>query len=112
MEPRGATDKLYILLRAAVLERQLVLWKRPDHVQKQTPRNDSYARGSLAHLESDAQSELHVGRLKLRPSILDTQENAGERLNRTSGGSAAHGYAKAAEERFTRNGELQLVLPI
>ena len=40
-------------------------------------------------------------------SVLHADQHAGEGLDGAAGGSRAHGDAKAGEERFTGNGELQ-----
>ena len=112
MEASGAAYKLDILLRAAVLKRQLIFWKGADHVEQQAAGDNRDARRRLRRLEANTDTQLHVGCLKFRASLLDAKKDARQRLNGTSRGSTADGDAQTREERFTGNGELQLVLPI
>jgi hypothetical protein len=112
MEPSRPAYKLHILLRASVLECQLIFWKGTNHVEQQAAGNNRDPGRRLRRLEANAEPQLHVGCLKFRASLLNAQENARQRLNGTSRGSTAHGDAETREKRFTGNGELQLVLPI
>ncbi len=77
------------------------------HVQQQPARHHGLARRGRIGLEPDAQAQLHVGGLELGASLLHADQHAGEGLDGAAGGSRAHGHAKAGEERFTGNGELQ-----
>ena len=107
VEARLAGRDLDVLLRAAVLERDLVLGQRAGHVEQQAPGDNRLARGRRVRLERDAQAKLHVGRLQLGGALLYADEHAGKGLDGAAGGSRADGHAEAGEERFTGNGELQ-----
>ena len=62
-------------------------------------------------LERDAHAELHVGGLELQRRAGHAEVNAGQGLDRAAGRDTAHGDAELGQERFTGNGELQLILP-
>jgi hypothetical protein len=112
VELRRTRHDLHVLLRASVLERQVVLRQRANHVEEQAAWDDGLAGRRIGGLERNANAELHVGGLELRLSVVHAEEDAGERGNGTTRGRAAHSDAESSEERFTGNGELQKMLPI
>jgi hypothetical protein len=71
METRGAAYHLHVLLRAAVLERQLFPRERANHIQEEPAGNDSGARRRVGGGEPHPDTEFHIGRLKLGPAVLD-----------------------------------------
>ena len=108
-EPETTSTSCWV---GAMLEGQLVLWKRTDHIEQEPARDNDDPRRGLHRLQPDADAHLHVGRLQLGAAFLHTDQHPGQRLNRAAGRGAANSYGKTSEERFTGNGELQLTLPI
>jgi hypothetical protein len=93
VELRGTRHDLDVLLGAAVLERQIVLRQRTNHVEEKAAGHDGLAGRGLRGVESDADAELHVGGLEFGLSVVNTEEDAGEGGNGTTRGCAAHGDA-------------------
>jgi hypothetical protein len=75
---RCARHDLHVLLGAAVFQRQVVLRQRANHVQKQASGDDGLAGSGVRGVERHANTQLHVGGLKLGPAVLDAEENACE----------------------------------
>ena len=105
--PRG---DLHVLLGAPILEREVVLRQRADDVEQKPAGHDGLTRRGGLGIDRDAEPELHVGRLQLGVVVLDPEQDARQRLDGTARGRGPHGDAEPGEERFTGNGELQ-VLP-
>ena len=106
MEAGTARDDLHVLLRAAVLERELVLRKGPHDVEEEPAGKDDGAVLGLCGRHADPDPHLHVGRLELQLASLDSKEDAGEGLDGAAGGRSPYGDPKSGQERFTGNGQL------
>ena len=106
VEGRGAADDLHVLLGRAQLERDVRAGKRPDDVDDETRRQDDGALADDLALERDAQADLHVGRAQLDPALGSQDLDAGQRLDRATGGRRARNRLQLAEERVAPGGDL------
>ncbi len=109
VEPGLARGDLHVLLGAPVLERQIVLRQRADHVEKQPAGHDRLAGRGRHGLELHAQAQLHIGGQELRLPVVNPDQDPGERLNGAASGRGPDRDAQAGEKRFTGNGELQFL---
>ena len=73
VEHRAAGYDLHVLLRGAVLEREVVARQRADHVEQEPAGDHDGAVGGVGGLERDAHAELHVGGLELERCPPDTR---------------------------------------
>ena len=112
VELRRSRHHLDVLLRAAVLERELDPSAANERRRAAAGRGSPPGPGddSVGSSATRTPSSMSVASSSARPSSTFEQD-ARQRLDRAARGRPAHGDAELGEERFTGNGELQVLLP-